>query len=525
MDLNRDISNFIDPVIQDFIYQNGLYLRDTQDKPMLGAGDLEFQWIGKPDPLLLNDLTAGHPDREVLRAAITAQGDQILLLRRSGQERLLGYLSYRRLSISQLFSAMGDPELANRIRLRASGDVVLITALSADTTDRHKDYPQLLLCELLARALEKSCVYAVFCPYDRQVDSRLEDVLSRTGFLPQEGEQPIWETDMRAPSVLIQNLETSIQEPLSRNVQVLDAIQRSHQRLQLALSRLYPGSLLLTLSADIIHQRLLEKITAYNNVPTTPTTPRKLGESMCVPYGKLLRGKTVPNTVTKTIHTDKVFSPNLSESVMEAFPYYAPIPSQIRTIKSFDRPVILVDDLMHPGFRFKALDPVLRQEGVPIRMVLVGVLSGYGKDLMNAWERPVDSIYFLPTLRQWFVEATLYPFIGGNTVRRSAPPVPGLLPGINHILPYASPSYQDECGQQAVFELSRTCLENSLDVIRALEQEYRILYGRNLTLSRLPEAVILPLCPDKGTYLHYDPNLSASVYLENDLEQLLRQNR
>ena len=36
-------------------------------------------------------------------------------------------------------------------------------------------------------------------------------------------------------------------------------------------------------------------------------------------------------------------------------------------------------------------------------------------------------------------------------------------------------------------------------------------------------AVILPLCPDKGTCLHYDPNLSASVYLENDLEQLLRQ--
>ena len=73
-----------------------------------------------------------------------------------------------------------------------------------------------------------------------------------------------------------------------------------------------------------------------------------------------------------------------------------------------------------------------------------------------------------------------------------------------------------------MFQLSRTCLENSLAVIRTLEQEYRGIYGRNLTLSRLPEAVILPLCPDKGTCLHYDPNLSASVYLENDLEQLLR---
>ena len=51
VDLNRDISNFIDPVIQDFIYQNGLYLRDSQDKPLLYAGDLEFQWV--KDPCLL----------------------------------------------------------------------------------------------------------------------------------------------------------------------------------------------------------------------------------------------------------------------------------------------------------------------------------------------------------------------------------------------------------------------------------------------------------------------------------------
>lgn len=196
--------------------------------------------------------------------------------------------------------------------------------------------------------------------------------------------------------------------------------------------------------------------------------------------------------------------------------------SQIRTIKSFDRPVILVDDLMHPGFRIRALDPILRQEGVDIRIVLVGLLSGHGRDLMDAQGRPVDSVYYLPRLREWFVESTLYPFVGGNTIRRPASPVPGLLPGINHILPYASPSFRGECSEEAVFQLSRVCLESARDVISVLEQEYRALYGRNLTLSRLPEAIILPLCPDKGTCLNYDPTLAASVYLENDLEQLMR---
>ena len=111
------------------------------------------------------------------------------------------------------------------------------------------------------------------------------------------------------------------------------------------------------------HIGIVEKITAYNNVPAVPTVPRVLGENMCVPFGKMLRGKIVPNTVTKTIHTDKVFSPDLKESTLEAFPYYSPIPSQVRTIKSFNRPVILVDDLMHPGFRLGVLGPSCGRSG------------------------------------------------------------------------------------------------------------------------------------------------------------------
>ena len=66
------------------------------------------------------------------------------------------------------------------------------------------------------------------------------------------------------------------------------------------------------------------------------------------------------------------------------------------------------------------------------------------------------------------------------------------------------------------------CLESARDVMLALEQVYRERYARNLTLRRLSEAVILPLCPDKGACLKYDANLAASVYLENDLEQLMR---
>lgn len=522
VDLNRDISNLIDPVIQDFIYQNGLYLRDGQTKPLLDAGTLNFQWVDEPEEQLVDELTAGQADREIIRMGILQGHDRVLLLRNREGGELLGYVSYRYLSATQLFSALRDTGLADRIRLRSAGSTLLITAVAADSSDPLRDCLHLLMTEVLARALSDDCIYGLYRPYGAPPEPELEELLLRQGFLCREGDPSLWEVDMSAPTVLIQNLETAIQEPLCHNPRVLAAIQRGHLRLQTALTKLYPRFLVLTLSAGMIHQRLLEMITAYNEVPSVPTEPRKLGRNMCVPYGKMLRGKIVPNTVTKTIHTDRVYTPDLTQSSMEPFPHYPPIQSQIRTIKSFDRPVILVDDLMHPGFRIQALDPILRQEGVDIRIVLVGLLSGHGRDLMDAQGRPVDSAYYLPRLREWFVESTLYPFIGGNTIQRTTPPVPGLLPGINHILPYASPSFRGECSEEAVFQLSRVCLESARDVISVLEQEYRALYGRNLTLSRLPEAIILPLCPDKGTCLNYDPTLAASVYLENDLEQLMR---
>ena len=522
VDLNRDISNFIDPVIQDFIYQNGLYLRDSQNKPLLGAGELSFQWLDQIEPLLAAQLTAGLPERDAIRQGMCQQGDRLLLLRHTGQDKLLGFASFRYLSTADLFGALQDEELSDRVRLRATGRTLFLTAAAADTSEPYTDYIQLLLAEVLAAALADECVYALYAPYGGRFHPDVLKVLQRQGFIRREGDRALLEVDMRAPTVLLQNLETTIQEPLNRNHRVLSAIRRGHERLQTTLTALYPGSLVLTLSTDIIHHRLLQMITNFNQVPIVPTAPRRLGEYMCVPFGKLLRGKTVPNTVTKTLHTDKVYTPDLRDSTIEAFPYYSPIPSQIRTIKSFGRPVILVDDLMHPGIRIKALDPVFKAEAIDVRIVMVGLLSGHGRDLMNARKIPVDSVYFLPTLRQWFVESTLYPFIGGNTVRRPTSPVPGLLPGINHILPYAAPTFQDESNQEAIFQLSRCCLESSRDVIYTLEQEYRTLYARNLTLSRLSEAVILPLCPDKGTCLHYDPNLSASVYLDNDLEQLLR---
>lgn len=443
----------------------------------------------------------------------------------------MGFVSFRELRSEELFGVLKSMELANAVRRRTSREVLYITGIHAREREIHdgeaiRDPAQLLLAEVITQALEKNCSFAIFAAERGTVSKEAAFALERQGFvrpeLLEEGEKRvIYMVDMHEPLMLLHNLETTLKEPFGSSPAVLAAIERNHKKLQTAMTKLYPGNLVLSLSSGVMHHRMVDRITALNGVPGEPLTPRRLGENMCVPFGKILRGKVVPNTVTKTLHTDKVYEPELDSYAIEAFPYYSPLESQIKTIRSFDRPVILVDDLVHKADRLQALAPSLKKAGIPVKKVVVGVISGYGRDLMETFHLPVESIYSMPNLRQWFVESTLYPFIGGDTVRRRDMKVAGLQPSVNMILPYAAPRLSG-CSREALYEFSVCCIENSRDLLQVLEAEYRSQFARNLTLSRLSEAVILPLCPDKGSCMEYDENLAASVYLENDLEMLGR---
>lgn len=528
IDLNRDISNLIDPVVQEYIYFNGLYLREPEYKPILRARAIGFEEKEKlseeDEAAALEYIFSDEADGRGLLKRLQESDGTFLLLRNTVEDnRLTGLLKMRSVMPEELFKVLGSVSMADMVRRHTLGSILLITGIYAEPDSAIYDPEQLLLTEALAKALEQHCSYAMFLPEEEPGEASQGAVI-RQGFAEAEnfeGKRRLWLVDMHAPLVLVQNLETTLKEPFSSSPRILRAIHKAHRELQAAMTRLYPGQLVLSLSASVIYHRLVDKITQINQVPGEPTTPRVLGNDMCVPFGKILRGKVVPNTVTKTIHTDKVYEPDLDSYRIEAFPYYSPLRSQVRTIKSFGRPVILVDDLLHKDGRFDALEPYLREEGVEVKKVLLGMISGYGRDAMATRGFEADSIYSIPNLKFWFVESTLYPFIGGDTVRRDTMKVAGLMPSVNIVLPYMVPPLKG-CSEESLFELSACCVRNSRDILLALESEYRALFGRNLTLSRLSEAVILPLCPDKGDCINYDPNLAASVYLDNDLEMLHR---
>ena len=520
VDANRDISNLIDPTVQEFIYRRGLYLREPQDKPVLRTEDLSFLPASPETAEKFLRTMLSVPTAAALRTQIESRGDDVMVCR-DADGTILGAASYACLDSARLFARLGDPALSGLVRQNAGGRTLLISGLFVPRGERQSDLCQLLITEVLTLALSREFTYALYLPLEGAVSGYGRQLLTLQGFVPAGDSTDALAVDMRCPIVLSRNVDTAVKAPFSSSPRVLAAIAAAHRRLQAALTKLQPGSLVLSLSAGVIYHRLLQRITGRNGVPAEPTTPRVLGPDICVPYGKILRGVAVPNTVTKTLRTDKVYEPDLSTYSIEAYPDYSPLPDQVRTIHAFARPVILVDDMLHDGKRIRRLAPLLAETNTPVDQVLVGYLTGMGRDLMEQLGYDVDAIYYLPNLRLRFVESTLYPFIGGDTVRRSEALPGGLQPAVNRILPYAAPEYTG-MDDETAWELSLCCLENARDILLALETEFRSLYARNLTLSRLGEAVILPLCPDKGGCMTYDLSRAASTYLEGDIELLKR---
>ena len=267
---------------------------------------------------------------------------------------------------------------------------------------------------------------------------------------------------------------------------------------------------------------MIGNICHENEVSTEIKEPKEYGQTMCVPYGDILDRYVVPNTVTKSLHTEKYYAGDMKTFFIGEAPYYMPLINQMKMIKSFNRPIFLVDNILHKGYRMRALDPLLTEAGINVNKIHCGILSGRGKDLMDIQNRQVTSVYFIPRLKLWFNENALYPFLGGDAIWRGDFPKRNLIPSINSILPYSYPEFIKGVSHDKIYNLSKCCLENSIEILKALEGEYHKLYGRSLTLASLGEVITVPRSPDIGKGIEYDLSSTPSNLVEKDLELLIR---
>ena len=141
---------------------------------------------------------------------------------------------------------------------------------------------------------------------------------------------------------------------------------------------------------------------------------------------------------------------------------------------------------------------------------------------MKLQGRDVDSAYFIPNMREWFVESTMYPFIGGDSIETSEKTRANLIPSINLIPPFAAPGFLYTHDYEAVYNLADTCLENAYKVFRVLEEEYQNTFERQLTIRRLSDVIKQPRMPNGADRLSVDFDLSPSSYMKDYKDRLLR---
>lgn len=529
VDGNKDISTLIDPLAQSFIYDKNLYTREPLHKGILKSKPILVQLHKDPEEDLLDEvrgfIALQDGSAALSKEHLLKSKAKILLVRdKGGSGKILGAAVFHALSVSDVYREIQSQTIANHIREHAAGKIMVIDGIFVETDEFGNMMEQITLTETLAYCLQNDYTYALFCnSISRKSSARLLNTLNLQGFVKihdEELDKTVYGVDMRSAISLTLNMLSVIKEPLNSNPHVARAVSKARKMLQRAITELYPGTLVLSIDNDMINQKLTDKICAINKVPNETQVPRVLGEHMCVPFGDILKGMVIPNTVTKSLHTEKFYATDAKSFKIVEYPFYSPIENQVKTIKSFERPVILVDDILHKGYRIKELDPVLKRHKINVSKIIVGIMSGRGRDLMEIQERECDSAYFIPNLKLWFNENLMYPFLGGDGMGPINNNALNLIPSINMILPFYAPMYIRGTSKEAIYNLSMVSLKNAKIILKALEDSYQELYGKKLTTKRLGEVLLSPRLPYLGEKIHYDLNWEASAYMDVLIENL-----
>ncbi len=529
IDKNNDISQFVDLMAQKFIYEMGLYIKEQQNKKILRSKLFDITVKRSPDRDMLHKLVDElYGDDEDYHKGIEtldfSDVQIVVCVREADTKKLRAFSILHWLKSSMYYSHFKDHKVCNEIREQVTGRIALIRGLFLDMSVDNANIEQILLTETLTECIVQDYTYAVYKPLVR-AEGTTRDMLTRQGFLRIEGQNPdndVHLVNMASPCILFLDFMTILKEPFNSNATLIGVVERMRNRLQLALTKLYRGDLVLSFDNDVLIDKLIEMVCAQNEVPSTVCEPRVLGEKMCVPYGSVLNGSIIPNTVTKSLHSEKMYEADLKKFEVTSTPYYLGLESQINMLSSFERPIILIDDLLHRGHRIESIDPLLKKQNINVDKLIVSILTGRGKEMMDMQDREVSSSYFLPNLKTWFYEKTMYPFTSGDAVKRRTNPKRFMFPSINFILPYAMPIFLQDCDGKDVFNLSKVCIENAISLFKCIEVEYQKIYDKSFTMKQLGEVFVYPCCPDLGENIDYDYSLKPSEYLINDLERLLR---
>lgn len=526
IDRNRDISKLIDPMAAEYIYKYGLYMREPQYKSTLETMTIDIVIKRELTDETLDFLMKSFgQDIEIegLFDLRKKQSYRILVLIDTETKIPLGFSTFYWVRNSMLYDEFKDLEITEFLRKHSKGRTVLISGIYGRNND--SDLIDIVLNETLSVTINRDYNSAIYNNHIiKGSPQKVEEEIQLQGFVNtnfSHFNNALFIVDMTSSLTLSFDLENMLKPPYDRDERILTVIKETRRKLKKALSGMYPGQLLISFTKDMIYSKLIQKICDYNQVPIYDTQKTVLGNNMCVPFGIILNSTIIPNTVTKTIHTERIFSPDIQSFVVESYPNYLSIEEQSKTIKSFNKTVILVDDLLNKGYRLSMVEPILRSDGIEIKKLMVSLLSGRGKDIAEKLNMDIDYAYFIPNLKHWFNESNQYPFLGGDMVTGNNAGSP-LIPSINFILPYVSPRFIKDVPNSKIYNLSEVCLMNSWEILKSIEHVYQEINEKNLNLAALGEVLKSPRYPDIDRNVDLSRKIKPSTLVEMDIDYLKR---
>lgn len=532
IDTNRDISDLVDSFAERYIYNHALYKKEPQFKNIINAKSIGVELVEEFDDDILRELSlVGTMDEEVmykrLKKATAKPRFRVIIIRDiANNNQVLGFSGFRWIRSSEIYLEIENKDLMNYVIDESTGRIVVLNFIFSSNVDHFDDIYQMVLSETLSFVISRDYSYCVYIEKIRDtLKLELSELFKNQGFIEVENiDKPMtpYAVSLTSPVVLNLDVGSMFKDEYKNNKQMIEVFKKTRRSLQRAIARLYPGKLIVNYNRTMLYENLIKEVCEANNVSISSYEEKNYGNAMCVPFGAIFKRVIIPNTVTKTLHVEKYFNEDLTYHEIMASPYYMDIENQIKMIKSFNRPIILVDDLLNKGYRLKVLEPLLKKYDIQVEKLIVGIMSGRGKALIEDKSYEVVSPYFLPSLKVWFYESKLYPFIGGDGASKKLYPTRKFIDSINMMMPYTYPHYIKDASREDIMNLSRIALQNAFDIMQVAENEYQLKTHRMLTLERLGEVLINPRIPDKGSNLSYDMHIKPSDYIKEDLYLLKR---
>lgn len=502
IDRDWDELFILDDLVSQFIESKRLYKNEPQFKETLDSSPVILKnYEDLNQDLCLELLKDFEAHFSKCKDAINLDACQLLTLRQEETKEILAYAIYY----------IGEED----------GKTLYIEDFDIKIVKDPHSLDQIILTETLCLGIKKACKKAVVSSCDLKAD--LYGVLVRSGFKnisTAKSKKIIFQVNMTAPVILNLDGSARMKEDFRQSQNVSSTVHWARSNLQEALVQMYPDTLILSFDRGMLYNHLIHKITQRNQVPLRENNT--LGPYVCVPYGDIFKRWVLPNTVTKAFHAERYYLKDLRKFEVAAYPGYLHLINQGSILKSFKRPLILVDDILDKGNRLMAFEEILEGEDLKIEVVFAGVVTDRGKEKFKVQKIPIEGAYEIPEVRAWYNEGDVYPFIGGDGLKTMKDASKDILYSINMILPFVYPHFVKDVPVDKWYEFSKICLENTLDIFIAIEEAYLESKGKHLTLEALNEVMIIPRWPDIGIGLNYDIYEKPSLLIKNLIEKLDR---